>query len=179
MTELIILAVLIGGEHTIYRIKQKIKNSFSVFLSASFGSIHPALRKLEKDGYISAKRKMSNGGQKSSFYSITNKGKEYFKELMTAEIDEPVSYSNQMANIKIMLFDQLDESLRKNVIESIKRYYEISMLNTRDLLESLEAQQAGEKEKKIVRIRLLKHYADKISREISWIEGLINANKFK
>jgi len=64
MTELLILAILLEGEYTTYKIRQKIKNMFSVFLSASFGSIHPALKKLEKNGFISAKREMSGGGQK-------------------------------------------------------------------------------------------------------------------
>ena len=39
---------MLNGEFTIYKIKQKIENNFSVFLSASFGSIHPAIKKLEK-----------------------------------------------------------------------------------------------------------------------------------
>lgn len=171
MTELLILAILLNGELTIYKIKQKIKNNFSVFLSASFGSIHPTVTKLEKNGFISAKRKMSAGGQKSSTYFITAEGKEHFKELMTAEVTESPAFSNQLVNIKIMLLDLLDENLRKKTIDSIKRYYEIYLLNTEELLETLKKTQ--NKDKNFFQIKLLKHHSEKISREINWIQSII------
>ena len=161
MTELLILAILLNGEFTIYKIKQKIENNFSVFLSASFGSIHPAIKKLEKNGFISAKRKMSGGGQKSSLYSITTEGKEHFKNLMTSEIIESPACSNQLINIKMMLLDLLDENLRKIAVESVKKYYEIHLLNTEELLESFK-----DKDKNLLLISYLKHYKDKIHREL-------------
>lgn len=172
MTELLVLAILLEGNYTIYKIKQKIKNNFSIFSSASFGAIHPAVKKLEKDGFISAKRKMSIGGQKSSTYSITNKGKDYFKELMLSEISESPLYSNQLSGIKIMLLDLLDEKLRKDTINSIQKHYEIHLLNLEDLLESLKNQRVKDKEKYFFRTKFLQHYADKISREISWIREI-------
>jgi len=171
MTDLLILAILLDYEYTIYKIKQKIENNFSIFLSASFGSIHPAVKKLEKNGFISAKKKLSSGGQKSSTYSITREGKEYFKKLMTAEITESPSYSNQLINIKIMLIDLLDENLQKITIDSIKKYYEIHLLNTKELIETLDEVKIKDK-KNFFQIKFLKHYADKISREISWLQGL-------
>ena len=170
MTELLILAILLSSECTMYKIKQKIKNKFSVFLSASFGSIHPAVVKLEKNGFICAKRKLSAGGQKSFTYSITAKGKDYFKELMVAEIIESPAHLNQLINIKIMLLDLLDETSRKYAINSIKNYYKIHLLNAEELLETL----AGKQEKKdnFFQINFLKHHIDKISRELNWIQGL-------
>lgn len=172
MTELLILAALLYKEYTIYKIKQKIKNEFSVFSTASFGSIYPALKKLEKNGFISAKRKMSSGGQKSSKYLITNEGKKYFTELMTAEIPELSSYSSQIINIKLMLMDLLDENSRKTTLDSIKRYYEIHLFNNRELLKTLEEEQSGNKENKKFKIMFLKHYTDKISQELKWIQDL-------
>ena len=173
MTELLILAILLNGEFTIYKIKQKIENNFSVFLSASFGSIHPAMKKLEKNGYISAKRKMSSGGQKSSTYSITVEGKEHFKNLMTSEITESPTYSNQLINIKMMLLDLLDENLRKDTINLIKKYYEIHLLTARELLETLKGTSGKEKERNFFQITHLKNHTDNISRELNRIQGLI------
>jgi DNA-binding PadR family transcriptional regulator len=172
MIELLILAILLDGENTIYKIRQKLQNIFFLFISSSFGSVHPALKKLEKNELISVKRKMTEGGKKSCLYSLTNKGKKYFDELMTSAITEPVTYSNQIANIKIMLLDRLNENLRKYAIESVKKYYEIKLLNTKDLLGTLEKTQGREKEKHLFKIILLKHQIDKISREINWIEDI-------
>ncbi|HBG49768.1 MAG TPA: hypothetical protein DDW90_09770 [Cyanobacteria bacterium UBA9971] len=172
MTELLILAILLNGEFTIYKIKQKIENNFSVFLSASFGSIHPAIKKLEKNGFISAKRKMSGGGQKSSLYSITTEGKEHFKNLMTSEIIESPACSNQLINIKMMLLGLLDENLRKDTINLIKKYYEIHLLTAEELLETLKDSSVKEKEQNYFQITHLKNYTNNISFELNRIQGL-------
>lgn len=173
MIDILILAVLLDEELTIYKIKQKIKANFSVFLSASFGSIHPSTKKLEKSGFIFAKRKMSSGGQKSSFYSITAEGKKHFRELMTSEIEESPLFSNQLINIKLMLLDLLNENSRKTAIDWIKRYYQIHLLNTTELLETLEQSQTKNQNKNnFLKIKFLKNYAAKISGEIKWIQSL-------
>jgi len=172
MTELLILAILLNGEYTIYKIKQKIKNNFSVFLSASFGSIHPAVKKLEKGGFISAKRKMSAGGQKSSNYFITAEGKEHFKNLMISEITESPACSNQLINIKMMLLDLVDENLRKITVDLIKKYYEIHLLTARRILENLENPSAKTKKEKIFQIIHLKNYIANLSRELVRIKEL-------
>ena len=168
MTELLVLAILLEGNFTLYKIKQNILNIFSVFLSASFGSIHPAVKKLEKNGYISVKNKMSKGGQKSSVYSITPKGKKYFEELMLADISDSPFFAERIINIKLMLLDSVNKEARKTVLESIKGYYEIRQINAKDLLENME-----KTEEKDFRKKLLKHYADKVSSEIKWVENFI------
>lgn len=170
MIEILILAILIKETRTIYKIKQEIKNSFSVFLSASFGSIYPAVKKLEKNGYINAIRKLSSGGQKSSVYSITAKGKEHFSKLMTSEIPETPLFAGSISGIKLMLIDMLDKDLRKISIDSIKKYHEIQLLNAGGLLKNTESLQ--NKENNLFRKKFLKHHLDKISAEISWLETL-------
>jgi len=169
MTELLILAILLNGEYTIYKIKQKIKNNFSVFLSASFGSIHPALKKLEKGGFISAKRRMSSGGQKSSTYFITIDGKEHFKNLMISEITESPACSNQLINIKMMLLDLLDENLRKKTIDSIKKHYELYLLSSEELIETIENSSI---KTKMFQLKFLKHHLEKILGELNWIKNI-------
>lgn len=111
---------------------------------------------------------MSKGGQKSSLYSVTEKGKEYFKELMLAEIPEGSSFSDRLANIKIILLGSIDENLRKETIETIKRYHEIQLMNTKKMLRNLEKSEA----KDSFKIKILKHHADKISAEIDFVDKL-------
>lgn len=171
MTELLILAILLEGEFTIYKIKQKILSIFSLFSYPSFGSIYPALKKLEKRGCVSAKKKISQRGQRSSLYSIKPEGKEYFRELMTNSIDEKTFFSDRLANIKIMLLDLLqDENLRRQTIDSVKRYYEVQLLNLEETINALE--NSKEEDKNYFRIKLLRHHANRISDEIKLTEKL-------
>ena len=72
----------------------------------------------------------------------------------------------------MMLLDLLDENLRKNTINLIKKYYEIHLLTARELLETLKASSAKEKERNFFQITHLKNYTDNISRELNRIQGL-------
>ncbi len=172
MTELVILAILLNEKYTIYKIKQKIKDNFSVFLGASFGSVYPAVKKLEKNGYIIVKQKMTRGGQKCHIYSITKKGKDYFNELMIKEIPDIALYSSQLINLKMMLLDFIAEDNCKQTINSIKKYYEINLLQFEELLGILKSRQTEDKEKFNYRIAFTKHYKDKILKELNWLQDL-------
>lgn len=62
------LAILTQGETTGYEIrKRSTEGDFSFFLEASFGSIYPALSKLEEDGWSPAVSKRKKASQPSEF----------------------------------------------------------------------------------------------------------------
>ncbi|WP_088185748.1 PadR family transcriptional regulator [Desulfosporosinus sp. FKA] len=52
MTEYILLGFLMQNSMTGYDIKQHMSMSTSYFIDASFGSIYPALKRLEQKGFI-------------------------------------------------------------------------------------------------------------------------------
>jgi len=172
MTELLILAVLFDGENTIYRIRKKILERFSLFAAGSFGSIHPALKKLELSNCISVKRKITSGGKKSSLYTITKSGKKYFEELMTDEIPENIEYSKDTAYLKLLLIDMLDENLQKYTKSNIKRYFEVKLSEIKKQLELLQNPPKNDKENNRNKIALLKHIFDKITSDIRFTESI-------
>ena len=79
MIEILILYIIHKREKTIYSIRKDIIETFGTFTKPSIGTIHPALQRLLKDGSVSLNERMSEGGKKSSYYSITKKGFESFK----------------------------------------------------------------------------------------------------
>ncbi len=81
MIEILILYVIHKREKTLYGIRKEIIEIFGTFTKPSIGTIYPALQRLLKDGAVSVFEKMSEGGKKSSYYSITKKGHEVFKKL--------------------------------------------------------------------------------------------------
>lgn len=117
MIEFLILMILLDERSSIYEIKQKIEKDFSIFLNISFGSIHPALKRLEDKNYVTARKSISKGGQRKSSYSITQTGKEYFNSLMLEELPNNPSIADQLINIKLISLSKLpSESL--NVVKS-------------------------------------------------------------
>ena len=120
MIELLILYILDKHSFTMYGISKEIQNIFAVYTAPSFGSIKPALRKLEFEDYISSNKVMSDGGKLSVFYSITKKGEKELKILIKKELsNNPVQFI-QNAKIKLSMADLLDFQDRAELFLHIK-----------------------------------------------------------
>lgn len=70
------LAILNVGEATGYEIKKlSVEGKYSYFVDASFGSIYPALSRLEKDGMVVSRQETQIGKPPRKIYSITEAGR--------------------------------------------------------------------------------------------------------
>jgi len=77
------LAILSFGDATGYEIrKESTEGRFSYFEDASFGSIYPALARLEAEGMVTVREEPQAGKPARKVYSITEAGRtEFFKSL--------------------------------------------------------------------------------------------------
>lgn len=75
------LAILYFEEATGYEIrKMSTEGKYSHFVDASYGSIYPALNKLESDGFVTFREEAEPGKPHRKIYSITDAGRAYFLE---------------------------------------------------------------------------------------------------
>ena len=77
MLEYIILGFLMGCAASGYDLKQYMAESTSYFFDASYGSIYPALKRLEEKKLILSEEKVT-GGKFKKLYSITEEGRGVF-----------------------------------------------------------------------------------------------------
>lgn len=106
------LAILTQGETTGYEIrKRSTEGDFSYFLEASFGSIYPALSKLEEDGYVTSQVQAQEGKPAKRVYSITHMGRESFINSLFSDLNEDVFRS------EFMLFLRFAEELPRDLVE--------------------------------------------------------------
>ena len=105
MTEFILLGFLMDHNMTGYDIKQMMSMSTSNFVDSSFGSIYPALKKLEQKDWISS-QEIIEGGKIKKVYSITNQGREEFLKWLNLPI-EASKTGVTSALSKIFFFDHL------------------------------------------------------------------------
>lgn len=99
MLEHIILGFLNGYSLTGYEIKKVMEVSTSNFIDASYGSLYPALKRLEAKGFITCSSDSSSNRNKKR-YSITTEGK---KEVLSW-LQEPVTFSPQSFEYLSKLF---------------------------------------------------------------------------
>lgn len=73
------LAILSFGDATGYEIrKESTEGRFSYFEDASFGSIYPALARLEAEGLVTVREEPQAGKPSRKVYSITETGRQEF-----------------------------------------------------------------------------------------------------
>ena len=93
MIELLILFELNKRILTMYGISKEIRASFSVLTTPSYGTIKPALNRLEKAGFVKKQKSMSEGGRPSNYYSITKDGVDELRRLILAPPQEnPIQF---------------------------------------------------------------------------------------
>ena len=129
MTEILILFSILEKELTMYGIQKSIFDIFNAYTKPSFGALKPALKKLEKDGFIISRKTLSEGGKQSGFYTITNEGKKELKRLLLDDITEnPVQFFSN-ARIKlscasILNKDEISELFKKLKMKSLEHKFE-------------------------------------------------------
>lgn len=80
------LAILQAGDATGYEIKKlSVEGKYSYFVDASFGSIYPALARLESEHLVTVREEAQSGRPARKVYSITNAG----RRALVAELSEP------------------------------------------------------------------------------------------
>lgn len=81
-----LLGFLMSDSMTGYELKKKFAISFSFFSGLSYGSIYPALRKMEQDGWITLKVEIQDGAPNRKVYTITDAGRKAFLEALRAPL---------------------------------------------------------------------------------------------
>jgi DNA-binding PadR family transcriptional regulator len=74
----ILLGSLFNKSLSGYDLKKLFSRSFAFFSGLSYGSIYPALKKLEKEGLITMKLEIQESAPNRKVYTITQSGKQAF-----------------------------------------------------------------------------------------------------
>ena len=81
------LSILFDCDATGYEIRRRcVEGECSYFVEASFGSIYPALARLEDDGLVTSRTEPQDGKPARKVYSITEAGRDAF----TTELSQPL-----------------------------------------------------------------------------------------
>lgn len=135
MIELLILHQLNQKVLTMYGISKEIRLSFSVLTTPSYGTIKPALNRLEKAGFVKTQKTMTSGGRPSTYYSITNDGVEELKSQILAEpLENPIQFLTT-ARVKLACAGVLSEQEQLELFKSLKLKSEMIMIETKNLIQ--------------------------------------------
>ena len=117
MIEILILYTINKREKTLYSIRKDIIEIFGTFTKPSIGTIYPALKRLLKEDAVSVYDKMSEGGKKSSYFSITKKGLELFRKYFFESVSDNPSLFYTHLQARIATMSMLSDDDKQQFIE--------------------------------------------------------------
>jgi DNA-binding PadR family transcriptional regulator len=190
--DIAILGLLMDRDHHGYEIRSQLRNRLGVWANVSFGSIYPALARLERDGCVAAVTaseprlgSLSTGslsGERASLrslrtapgigrrgrkvYRITDRGREEFVTLLAnpATLDDGKNFSLRMALAKY-----LTPSLRVGLLERRRA----------DLVERLAEVRAGADNEQLDQYArsVMDHAARGAELDLAWIDNLLSTER--
>ena len=128
MIELLILYVLNSRDKTLYSLRRDIIEQFGMVTKPSLGTMHPAMQRLLKKEAVKMDKKFSDGGKKSTYYSITNSGKKVFKELFFEDISlNPTIFHSQLS-VRLLTLSMLEKEDREIFLENLIKVIDIQKI---------------------------------------------------
>ncbi|HXX89585.1 MAG TPA: PadR family transcriptional regulator [Acidimicrobiales bacterium] len=195
MLELAILGLLEGQELHGYEIRKRLRDDLGIFSNVSFGSLYPALNRLERSGAVvavvepdagsttpvpmtgslsgeraalRARRATSNRGRRArKVYRITPEGKALFAELLDSERDADDARS---FGLRLALARYLPPSARVRLLERRRA----SLV---ERLEQARLAATGRDRLDPYARSLVEHTTEVTEREISWLDRLLDAER--
>jgi DNA-binding PadR family transcriptional regulator len=192
MLELAILGLLKEQELHGYELKKRLSAAFGPFSSVSFGSLYPALARLEAAGAVKAvealeqppspsipmtgsmtgeaaafraRREPKRGGRAKKVYGITERGEKLFEELLEAESSS--GDDDRAFNLKLAFCRYLPPDARLGLLERRRAHLVERLARARASI------RAGRERMDAYTRSLMEHGTEATERDISWLDGLI------
>jgi DNA-binding PadR family transcriptional regulator len=190
--DLAILGLLMDRDHHGYEIRAQLRDRLGLWANVSFGSIYPALARLEREGLVEATvgapvgaltspatgslageraslrslRSAPMGRKSRKVYRITAPGREAFARLLAdpATMDDSRNFSLRMA-----LARYLTPSVRVGLLEQRRTNLAQRLREVR--------QHAGNEQLDAYARSVMEHGAQSVELEIAWIDSLLTTER--
>ncbi len=135
MIELLILYSLKNKERTLYSLRADIIEKFGYFTKPSIGTIYPALKRLLKDNTLTIRNDYSQGGKKSTFYSLSLHYMKKFTDFFFTPIsDNPTAFFTEI-QARIAVMSMLEDDLKLTFLNDALIKLESYVLDLKNMLE--------------------------------------------
>ena len=162
MLDLAILGLLHDGPLHGYELKRRLADLGS--WRVSFGSLYPALRRLERNGCITVDR--ASGRRKT--YSLTAAGKDYFHEMLE---DHAGTDDERAFHLRMAFFRHIDPETRIDVLESRRASLSKRLAATRTALRAATTRARERMDRYTV--ALMERGVRSAEADIAWLDDLI------
>jgi DNA-binding PadR family transcriptional regulator len=118
----VLLGFLMRKSMTGYDLKKAFSISFSFFSGLSYGSIYPALKKMEKQGLITKRLEIQDGAPNRKVYTITEAGKTAFLDALKSPFAQEQPKSSFL--MRLFFFSHLSPEERRAIVANYLHFVE-------------------------------------------------------
>ncbi|MCY9515483.1 PadR family transcriptional regulator [Paenibacillus apiarius] len=108
----VVLGLLMQGPKSGYDIKQEYEMGLSHFFDASYGSVYPALKQLEKSGMIVKEIVVQEGKPNKHMFTITELGERQFQHYLASPVQPDFYRSDILARLYFGKYGSADALVR-------------------------------------------------------------------
>ncbi|HEV3187853.1 MAG TPA: PadR family transcriptional regulator [Acidimicrobiales bacterium] len=192
MLDIAILGLLMDRDHHGYEIRSRLRERLGVWANVSFGSIYPALARLERHGFVEAvapisprQSPLSTGslsGERASLrslrattglgrrgrkvYRITDRGRQEFITLLgdPATLDDGKNFSLRMALAKYLTPNRRVSLLERRRTDLVERLAEVRAGSHNEELDDYARS-------------VMEHAARGVELDLAWIDDLLTTER--
>lgn len=163
MLEMAVLGLLREGPMHGYELKQRLVDLG--FWRISFGSVYPALRRLERSGFI----EVTPGSGRRKEYRLTAEGKEHFQEILE---DEGSEVENSSAfRVRLAFFQYMNPESRIDFLERRK-----TVLRERIAAARTSLRRTADRVDRYTQ-SLMEHGVRSAEADVAWLDDLIASER--
>ncbi len=169
MLELAILGLLKERAMHGYQLKKRLSDTLGGFWRVSYGSLYPALKRLQKQGAVEMVFAKEDVRRRKNVYRITEKGEELFAELLARtghEATEDAGFP-----VRLAFFQYLKPETRIHLLERRRAFLEERFADLKRSLQSYRERIDG------YVLSLMNHELAATENDIRWLDDLIRAER--
>jgi DNA-binding PadR family transcriptional regulator len=171
MLELAVLGLLKERPMHGYQLSRELSETLGGLWRVSYGSLYPSLRRLERDGAIESEAGDQRGARRKKVYRITETGESMFLDLLQ-EAPQEGQAEDARFRMRLAFFRYLSPETRIRLLE---RRRQALQRRLSAITESLR----GPRTTDDYGTALIEHSRETIGSDISWLDGLIAAERRK
>jgi DNA-binding PadR family transcriptional regulator len=169
MLELAILGLLKERGMHGYQLKKRLADTLGSFWQVSYGSLYPALKRLQRQGAVEMVFPKEDVGRRKNVYRITAEGEALFAEMLERAGQEATADSG--FSVRFAFFKYLKPETRIRLLERRRAFLEGRGNSLQDSLRSYKERIDN------YTLSLMKHELDATETDIRWLDDLIRSEQ--
>jgi DNA-binding PadR family transcriptional regulator len=169
MLELAVLGLLKERTMHGYQLKKRLSDTLGAFWQVSYGSLYPALKRLQREGAVEMVFSKEEVGRRKNVYRLTTQGEQLFQTLLEETGSE--AGEDHKFQIRLAFFRYLRPETRIGVLERRRAYLQGRLAQLERSFSDYRERSDG------YTLSLMRHGVDAVEHDITWLDGLIDAER--